>query len=142
MKKTAISEQTGQNLVIRRNIVNAYFKLVSAGKFKEGLGFFAPDCKTHNPYLSGNMKSLADAQIAAFKEGVKQTVQPDFVVRHVLVDGDMVAAHTEFLASKSNPGKGGLRQVHLFRFEGDKIAEYWDITQQIAESMPNASGAF
>jgi len=35
-----------------------------------------------------------------------------------------------------------LRQVHLFRFEGDKIVEYWDITQQVLLDMPNASGAF
>jgi len=60
----------------------------------------------------------------------------------VLVDGDMAAAYTVLLNSKSNPGQGGLRQVHLFRFEGDKIAEYWDITQQIMPSMPNAGGAF
>ena len=139
--KTAMSEQAEQVMVIRRDIVNSYFKLVSSGKFKEGLLFFSHDCKTHNPYVPGNIESLANAQIEAYKTGVKQTVKPDFAVRHVLVDGDMVAAHTEFLTSKSDPGKGGLRQVHLFRFEGDKIAEYWDITQQITESMPNAGGA-
>jgi predicted SnoaL-like aldol condensation-catalyzing enzyme len=54
----------------------------------------------------------------------------------------MVAAHTEMLVNKSKPGEGGLRQVHLFRFEGDKIAEYWDVTQMIFASMPNAAGAF
>lgn len=42
-----------------------------------------------------------------------------------MADEDMVAVHTELLDSKSRPGLGGLRQVHLFRFEGDKIAEYW-----------------
>ena len=31
--------------------------------------------------------------------------------------------------------------MHLFRFEGDKIVEYWDITQQILPSMLNA-GSF
>jgi predicted SnoaL-like aldol condensation-catalyzing enzyme len=61
---------------------------------------------------------------------------------HVIVDGDFVAVHTQLLNSKSNPTEGGLRQVHLFRFEGNKIVEYWDITQQILPSMPNARGAF
>jgi hypothetical protein len=39
----------------RKNIVNEYFRLVSTGMFKEGLRFFAPNCKTHNPFVAGGM---------------------------------------------------------------------------------------
>jgi predicted SnoaL-like aldol condensation-catalyzing enzyme len=126
----------------RKNIIVEYFKLVGSGKFKEGLRFFAPDCKTHNPFTSGSIEKLVDAQIAASKGLNTQNMEPAFFVKNVLVDGDMVAAHTEFLNSKSKPSDGGLRQVHLFRFKGDKIVEYWDITQTILPSMPNAAGAF
>ncbi len=131
-----------KQMLDRKNIVNEYFRLVSTGKFKEGLRFFAPDCKTHNPFVVGGMGTLTDAMIAASKNITEQNSQPEFLIRHLLVDGDMVAVHTQLLNSKSNPGEGGLRQVHLFRFESDKIVEYWDITQQILPSMPNASGAF
>jgi predicted SnoaL-like aldol condensation-catalyzing enzyme len=119
-----------------------YFKLISAGKYKEGLRFFAPDCKTHNPFISGNVENLTDAMIAASKDISAQSTEPAFAVRHVIADGDLVAVHTELLNSKSKPSEGGLRQVHLFRFEGDKIVEYWDITQQVLPNMPNAKGAF
>jgi predicted SnoaL-like aldol condensation-catalyzing enzyme len=132
-------EESQSNL---RNIVNEYFRLIAAGKFKDGLRFFAPDCKTHNPYVQGDMDTLTDAIISASKDMAAQLSQPEFVVKHVLVDGNLVAVHTQLLNSKSNPGEGGLRQVHLFRFQGNKIVEYWDITQQILSSMPNASGAF
>jgi predicted SnoaL-like aldol condensation-catalyzing enzyme len=110
--------------------------------FKEGLRFFAPDCKTHNPFVVGGMGTLTDAMIAASKNITAQSSQPEFVIKHLLADGDLVAVHTQLLNHKLNPGEGGLRQVHLFRFEADKIVEYWDITQQILPSMPNASGAF
>lgn len=126
----------------RRNIVTKYFELIGAGKYKEGLRFFAPDCITHNPYVKGSAEKLTDAMIAAAGDMAKTSAQPDFSVKHLLTDGDMVAAHTELLFSKSRPGEGGLSQAHLFRFEGDKIAEYWDITQQILPTMPNAGGAF
>jgi predicted SnoaL-like aldol condensation-catalyzing enzyme len=126
----------------RKNIVIEYFKLVGSGKFKEGLRFFAPDCKTHNPYISGGMDALTDAMMTANKGMTEQLSEPEFAVKHVLVDGDLVAVHTQLLNSKSKPSEGGLRQVHLFRFEGDKIVEYWDITQPVLASMPNASGAF
>ena len=68
---------------------------------------------------------------------------PYFAVKRVLADGDMVTVHTELLNSKSKPSKGGLRQVHLFRFnKGNKIVEYWDVTQVIQSDMPNAANAF
>jgi predicted SnoaL-like aldol condensation-catalyzing enzyme len=114
--------------------------LVAAGRFKEGLRFFASDCKTHNPFIKGNMETIADAQMSASKGMPTQDVE--FSVKHVLSDGDIVAAHTELLFNKSKPSEGGLRQVHLFRFEGDSIVEYWDITQTITKDMPNAAGAF
>jgi len=119
-----------------------YFNLVKSGKFKEGLRFFAPDCRTHNPFVSGSIGTLTDAMISAGKDLGSQNPDPVFTVKYILADGDLVAVHTELLNSKSDYGKGGLRQVHLFRFMGDKIVEYWDITQQILSDMPNASGAF
>jgi len=126
----------------RKKVVMEYFDLVGSGKFKEGLRFFAADCRTHNPYVPGSMEKLTEAMIAASKDTGARSTEPGFAVKHVLVDGDFVAAHTEFLNSKSKPSDGGLRQVHIFRFEGDKIVEYWDITQQILANMPNAAGAF
>jgi predicted SnoaL-like aldol condensation-catalyzing enzyme len=87
------------------------------------------------------MKSIIDAQISASKN-MPATSTIEFSVKHLLVDGDTIAAHTELLFNKSNPTEGGLRQVHLFRFEDNKIVEYWDITQMITKDMPNAAGAF
>jgi len=123
-----------------KKIVSEYLKLVAAGKFEEGLRFFASNCKTHNPFIKGNMKAIIDAQIAASKRMPTQNME--FSVKNVLGDGDTIAAQTELLFNKSNPGEGGLRQVHIFRFEADKIVEYWDITQMVTKDMPNAEGAF
>ena len=126
----------------RKRIINEYFRLLGMGQFKEGLRFFSSDCKTHNPYVSGGMNELTEAMIAASKEMSVPNSQPYFGIDHMLVERNMAAVHTRLQSSKTNPGEGGLRQVHLFRFEADKIVEYWDITQQILPSMPNASGAF
>ncbi len=124
-----------------RKVVNDFFDLVSQGRQKESLAAFAPDCRQHNPYITGGMEALFDGMAAAQKE-MGDYPDPSFVVRSVLVDGDLVAAHTELLRNKSRPGDGGLRQVHLFRFKGDRIVEYWDVTQMIMPEMPNAANAF
>ncbi len=142
MPEIGKSDLIRQKEIERRNIVKEYFKFVSSGRFKEGLHFFAPDCRTHNPFIGGNMTVLTDAMINANKEGASKYPEAEFSVKLVLADGDFVAAHTQLLGNKSKPNEGGLRQVHLFRFEGDRIVEYWDITQQVLPSMPNAGGAF
>ena len=142
MQQNIKSDLIRQKEAERKNIVLEYFKLVVAGKFKEGLRFFAPDCKTHNPYVAGSMDALTDAMIAANKEGSAKYPEAEFAVKHILADGDLVAAHTQLLSNKSKPNEGGLRQIHLFRFEGDKIVEYWNGTQQLTPNMPNVSGAF
>jgi predicted SnoaL-like aldol condensation-catalyzing enzyme len=125
-----------------KNIAMEFIRLVGEGSFKEGLRFFAPDCKTHNPYIAGGMEALTDAMISANKEMRPQFPEAEFSVKHIIAGGEFVTVHTELLNSKSKPSEGGLRQSHLFRFEGGKIVEYWDITQQVLPRMPNASGAF
>jgi len=130
---------------VRKDIVVEFFNLVGSGRPKDGLRFFAPECKTHNPYTGGGMKELIDAMIAIQKQGAQGIIQgstADFnlIIRQVLAEGDLIAVHTQI--SGSNPSAGGLRQVHLFRFSGDKIVEYWDITQMVPQNAPNAAGAF
>lgn len=97
---------------------------------------------THNPFIAGNMRAIADGQAAASQTPPAAFTDPAFTVEHVLEDGDLVAVHTHLLGSRTKPGEGGLRQVHLFRFRGGTIVEYWDITQAVGPEMPNAAGAF
>jgi predicted SnoaL-like aldol condensation-catalyzing enzyme len=130
---------------VRKDIALEFLSLVGSGRPKDGLFFFDPDCKTHNPYMLGGMNELTDAMIAVQKQaagGIIKGSTADFklIIRQVIADGDIVAVHTQISSSK--PSEGGLRQVHLFRFIGEKIVEYWDITQMVPENAPNADGAF
>jgi len=126
----------------RKRIVRDYFELISQQKFKEGLQFFAPDCTTHNPFVSGNMEKIINAMIVANKDYRPKYPEAQFSLKLVLSDGNFVAAYTQLVASPTKLDEGGLRQMHLFRFENDKIVEYWDITQNIMPNTPNATGSF
>jgi predicted SnoaL-like aldol condensation-catalyzing enzyme len=124
----------------RKKIATGFFRLLMQGKVKDGLRFFAIDCKQHNPYVSGSMDALTDAMISAGEKMAEEEPGGELTIEHVLGDGDMVAVHTQIVSPGPRPH--GMRQVHLFRFRGDKIVEYWDITQQIPAKLPNAMGAF
>ena len=75
-----IESSSTRQMTDRKNIVNEYFRLIGAGMFKEGLRFFAPDCKTHNPFVAGGMDALTEAMIAASKNITAQSSQPEFVL--------------------------------------------------------------
>ena len=144
MSLTGFEESKDDDVKTHKEIAVEFLRLVGSGKPKDGLRFFALDCKTHNPYTAGGMDALTDAMIAVQKQAAKGIIKgstADFklIIRQVLADGDSVAVHTQISSSK--PSEGGLRQVHLFRFSGDKIVEYWDISQQVPENAPNAAGA-
>jgi predicted SnoaL-like aldol condensation-catalyzing enzyme len=126
----------------RKKIVRQFFKLIMEGKQMESLRFFAPKARQHNPFVKGGMSELFDAMSAVQNEPPKYP-DPSFAIKKVIAEEDMVSVYTELLNSKARPGKGGLRQAHLFRFNAsDKIVEYWDLTQMIESDMPNAANAF
>lgn len=60
-------------------------------------------------------------------------------VKNVLSDGDRVAVHSHIVPRDGDPG---LIAVHLFRFDGGRIAEMWDCGQAIPAESPNRDGAF
>ena len=126
----------------RKRIIRSFFGLVMQGKQREGLRYFAPDCRQHNPYVKGGMDKLFDSMAAAQRDAPKYA-DPGFKIKSLVADGDLVAAHTEMLGNKSRPGEGGLRQVHIFRFgKDDRVVEYWDVTQMVGPDMPDPANAF
>jgi predicted SnoaL-like aldol condensation-catalyzing enzyme len=119
----------------RKKIVTDFLQLAIAGKAKDGIRFFAVDCKHHNPFFPAGMGALTAAMAGAAEQPSGGTL----TVEHLLADGDLIAAHT---ALRNMTGEAVFAQVHLFRFSGDKIVEYWDITQPVPANSPNSDGMF
>ena len=112
MQRTIKSENIRQREIDRKNIALQYFGLVSQGKFKEGLRFFSSDCKTHNPFIAGNMDVLTDAMNAANTEGSSKYPEAEFAVKNVLADGDLVAVHTQLLSkADSCPNQDSVKNL-------------------------------
>ena len=61
------------------------------------------------------------------------------VVR-VLEDGNLVATHSRLL--RIDPNALEIAAVHIFRFEGDKIIEEWEVGQELPKDSPNENGPF
>jgi predicted SnoaL-like aldol condensation-catalyzing enzyme len=113
-----------------------FLELVTRGKIDEAYQEHVnQDGRHHNVFFPAGVPALKSAML----ENHKRFPVKQFSVKHVIGDGDMVAVHSHLVM---NLGEQGMVVVHLFRFEQDKIVEFWDCGQQIPGEMPNADGAF
>ncbi len=110
-------------MVIERDIEAAYEKYIH------------PDFRHHNPYFQGDQETL----LTAMMESHAHCPDMKLEIQRALVDGDLVAVHSRIGPGKTRPE---MAVVHIFRFEGPYIVEFWDISQEIPEDSPNEYGAF
>ena len=60
-------------------------------------------------------------------------------VKRALEDGDLVGVHSHIRLQENGPD---IAAVHIFRFDGDRIVELWDVGQAVPEQSPNENGMF
>ena len=120
----------------RKEAAIEFLTLVASGDVREayqqyvGKGF-----RHHNPYFRGDAASLMEAM----EQNAAKNPNKEFEVQRALQDGDHVAVLSRV---RQTPGDRGGAVVHIFRFEGDRIAEFWDIGQSVPESNVNENGMF
>jgi predicted SnoaL-like aldol condensation-catalyzing enzyme len=119
----------------RKDAAITFLELASSGRVEEAWQHFvALRFRHHNPYFRGNGDSLA----LGMKEAHTNDPNHAFEVQQAIEEGDRVAVHSR-VRKATGPE---ITVVHIFRFEGDRIAELWDIAQQGPESSPNENGMF
>ena len=113
-----------------------FMQLVAAGKVRDAYRKYAgPQFRHHNPYFRGDAESL----MAAMEENAAKNPNKVIEIQRALQDGDLVAVHSRV---QHQPHDRGAALVHIFRFEGNSIAELWDIGQPVPETSPNEHGMF
>lgn len=120
----------------RKDAAVSFLRLAASGRAREGFSrYAAPGFRHHNVHFPADAGSL----MAAMDENARQHPEKALIVKHVLEDGDLVAVHSHVRHDASEPG---FALLHLFRFEGDLIAELWDLAQAVPEKSPNEYGMF
>ena len=100
----------------------------------EAATHLAPGFRHHNPHFAGDGESL----LTAMDKNAAQFPGTRLEVVHALQDGDMVSTLCKV---QHTPDEAGYAVAHVFRFENGKIAELWDLAQEIPKETPNQYGA-
>jgi predicted SnoaL-like aldol condensation-catalyzing enzyme len=113
-----------------------FLKLASKGNAKEAFSkYVSKNFKHHNIYFKGDGESL----MIAMEDNAMKNPNKSFDIKRSLQDGDLVATHSHV---RQKPGDPGAAVVHIFRFEGNKIAELWDLGQPVPLETVNENGIF
>lgn len=114
----------------------SFLRHVVSGKIREAYAtYVAKDMRHHNMMFAGDAASLEKAM----EENHSQFPSKVIEVKRALEDGDLVAVHSHVRLRANEPG---FATVHIFRFEGHRIVEMWDIGQPVPQESPNKNGMF
>lgn len=114
----------------------SFLRLVTSGEIDEAYEkYVSQNFHHHNPYFHKDANSLKEGM----KENEVKFPNKKFEVKHVLEKEDLVVVHSHV---KLVSGESEFATVHICRFEGDKIIELWDISQQIPKDSPNENSMF
>lgn len=97
--------------------------------------FFASDYIQHSPMAATGAQGLKD-----FLDWARAcSPQAEHRIKRMFVDGDYVIAHVHVII---NPGDRGNAVVDIFRIAGGKIAEHWDVGQEVPAQSAHGNGMF
>jgi predicted SnoaL-like aldol condensation-catalyzing enzyme len=121
----------------RKESAVEFLKMASAGRVDDAYArFIAPGFVHHNPYFKGDRESLKAAMTEAHATSPNKLID----VKRVFEDGAFVITHS--LVVRGNPADPDVAVVHIFKFDGEKVVELWDLGQLLSKDSPNENGAF
>jgi predicted SnoaL-like aldol condensation-catalyzing enzyme len=89
----------------------------------------------HNPGIADGVAGARDGLGAYFGAFPELTVSR----KRVVAEGDLVAVHSHYVNA---PGERGQAVVDLFRVQGGKIVEHWDVLQDVPATSANDNTMF
>jgi predicted SnoaL-like aldol condensation-catalyzing enzyme len=119
----------------RKETAIEFLQNAATGKLDDAYSKVAPNFRHHNPYFKGDAESLKAGMAEAHKKFPNTTLE----VQHAWEDGDLVAVHSRVSHGPDHPD---ISVVHMFRVEGNRIAELWDVGMEAPQDSPNENGMF
>ncbi|MFI7410568.1 nuclear transport factor 2 family protein [Streptomyces sp. NPDC049627] len=97
--------------------------------------YVRPDYIQHNPLAPDGAETLKNLGVAIHQ----QFPDARYDVRRVISEGDLVLVHSNVVLT---PDTRGTAVFDIFRFQGGRIAEHWDVGQEVPESSANGNDMF
>ena len=131
----ARAADTAQDEANKKVVLDFYEKAINQKDFEAASKHFGNRYVQHNPVAADGPEGLK-AFLGFLKEKFPQSRSE---IKRVFADGDYVILHVHAVRE---PGTRGSAIVDIFKLEGGKIVEHWDVIQPIPEKAANNNGMF
>ncbi len=119
-----------------RESAMAFLEMVASGAVREAYAMFVGEgFRHHNPLFEGSAAAL----MGAMEANARQSPNKRLEVKRAIAEGEWVVTHSHV---RPEPDARGAAVVHIFRFDGGRIVELWDVGQAVPEGSPNRFGMF
>ncbi|MEO7916915.1 MAG: nuclear transport factor 2 family protein [Dokdonella sp.] len=113
-----------------------FLTLAASGEVAEAYArYIAADFKHHNAHFAHDRQSLLDAMA----QSAAAEPNKSFEIIQAFEESDTVAVHSRLTRVSAN---AQYAVVHILKFSDGKIAEMWDIAQEVPADSPNELGMF
>jgi predicted SnoaL-like aldol condensation-catalyzing enzyme len=119
----------------KKAVLDFYEKAINQKNFEAASVHFGPRYTQHNPNAADGPDGLK-AFLGFLREKFPASRSE---VKRVFAEGDYVILHVHAVRE---PGTRGSAIVDIFKLEGGKIVEHWDVVQPVPEKALNANGMF
>jgi predicted SnoaL-like aldol condensation-catalyzing enzyme len=114
-----------------KDIAVAFYKAVIEGRVEDAFRLYA--VPTLSPAQSADRRRHGRLEEGRYLDARCE-------IKRVFADGDYVILHSHWHGLSDNPR--GEAVVDIFRLEGGKVLEHWDVIQPIPETSANANTMF
>jgi predicted SnoaL-like aldol condensation-catalyzing enzyme len=130
--------QTSDVQKLERNkkiVTELYNAALNEKDFEKARRYLGDKYIQHNPTAADGPEGLK-AFIAFLREKFPNNKSE---IKRIFAEGDYVIVHVHAVRE---PGTRGNAIIDIFRLEGDKVVEHWDVVQPIPEKAANDNGMF
>lgn len=128
-----MSDQLEANKANVRDFINMAFNLKKPEE--AAAKYIGPRYRQHNPGAGDGA-----GPFIAFVQGfVKAFPSLRYEMKRQVAEGDLVAQHSHIIR---NEGDLGWAVVDIFRLEGGKVVEHWDVIQEVPKTSANSNTMF
>jgi len=131
----ALGADAAQLELNKKNVVDFYEKALNQKDFEAAKVYFGPKYIQHNPAAPDGIEGFKGF-LAFLRDKFPKSHSE---IKQVFAEGNFVILHVH---SVREPGSRGRAIVDIFRLEGGKVVEHWDVVQDIPEQAANPNGMF
>jgi len=133
-KKLSECESESHRLEANKKLVSDMYQELFGDKNTEAIKkYIAEDYIQHNPMAADGRQALIDLATKWFQGAPKEKID----IQHIAADKDLVFIHL-----KSRMGTKTVSVIDIFRIKDGKIAEHWDVMQEVPEKSANSHPMF